>query len=168
MAATIRRAGSADAAAIAAAYNQGIEEGESTFETQPYRPEDFAPALADAGGPPFLVAQDGERVVGWARITRYSAREVYAGVGEVSLYLDRDARGQGLGRRLLDALAQEAAQSGYWKLMGFIFPTNERSAGLFRAAGWRDVGVLRNHGSMHGEWRDVAIVELSLGESTND
>ena len=160
--ATIRSAGGTDAAAIAAIYNQGIEERQATFETRPRSAQEIAELLAGSGSPPFLVAELGGDVVGWGRLTAYSPRSCYAGVGEASVYLDGAARGQGLGRRLIDALCDAAGQDGYWKIVGLLFPTNAASVALCRAAGFREVGVYRRHGQLDGEWRDVVIVERLL------
>jgi L-amino acid N-acyltransferase YncA len=160
---TIRPAEVADAAAIAAIYNQGIEERQATFETRPRAAREIAGLLAESGSPPLLVAQlDGE-VAGWGRLSAYSPRSCYAGVGEASVYLERAARGRGVGRRLIEALCDAAGGDGYWKIVGLLFPTNAASVALCRAAGFREVGVYRRHGQLDGEWRDVVIVERLLG-----
>jgi L-amino acid N-acyltransferase YncA len=159
---TIRPAQVADAAAIAAIYNQGIEERQATFETRPRAVQEIAGLLAESGSPPFLVAQLDCEVAGWGRLSAYSPRSCYAGVGEASVYLERAARGQGLGRRLIEALCDAAERDGYWKIVGLLFPTNAGSVALCRAAGFREVGVYRRHGQLDGEWRDVVIVERLL------
>jgi L-amino acid N-acyltransferase YncA len=111
---------------------------------------------------PVLVA-GGTGVSGWARIAEYSPRPAYAGVGEVSIYVDREARGQGLGTRLLQELGRRAAEVGYWKLTGKLFPENEPSLRLVRRDGWREVGLHLRHGRLDGQWRDVLVVERLLG-----
>jgi L-amino acid N-acyltransferase YncA len=162
----VRPATLADAAAIAAIHNQGIEEREATFETEPRTPEDVARSLARDGAPPCLVAVRAGEVVGWARIWSYSDRACYAGVGEASIYIDRAARGAGVGRRLVEALVEEAERLGYWKLVGLLFPANAGSLALFRAAGFEEVGTFRNHARLDGAWRDVLVVERRLGDAT--
>jgi L-amino acid N-acyltransferase YncA len=67
-----------------------------------------------------------------------------------------------VGRALLEALADEAAGSGRYKLTAKIFTTNEASIALFRGCGWRDVGVHRRHGELDGEWKDVVVMERLL------
>jgi L-amino acid N-acyltransferase YncA len=156
----IRSAEPADAAQIAAIYNEGIEERQATFETRPRS----AAAFADPE-PPFLVAEDHGRVTGWARATPWSMRECYSGVGEASIYVRRDLRGTGVGRHLLETLAAEAETAGYWKLIGALFPENEASRALMRAAGFREAGVFRRHSRLDGDWRDVVYVERLLGEA---
>src|SRR4051794_15136923 len=159
----IRPARVDDAPGIAAIYNQGVEERQATFETRLHSGEDFVEALD--GSLPFLVAEGERGVLGWARVSPYSDRGYYAGVGEASVYVEGEGRGRGIGRRLLERLAAEAEHAGYWKLVGLIFPENEASVALLAGQGYREVGVLRRHGRMDGRWRDVLLVELRLGEA---
>jgi L-amino acid N-acyltransferase YncA len=168
MGATIRRATVADAEAVARIYNQGIEERQATFETRPRSAAELRSAIDGPGSPAFLVAECDGGVVGWARLGRHSDRDCYAGVGEASIYVDRGARGQGLGRRLFDALAEGAERDGYWKVVGLLFPTNAASLALCRSAGCREVGEFRHHGRLGGKWRDVMLVERLLGEALQD
>lgn len=156
----IRPAEPRDAGAIAEIYNQGIEERNATFETRPRTAADFAELP-----PPFLVADEDGGVVGWARLTRFNPRDCYAGVGEASIYVDRDARGRGLGRTLFEALLDEAERNGFWKIVGGLFPENEASAALCRTVGCREVGVFKRHSRLDGEWRDVLYVERLIGEA---
>jgi phosphinothricin acetyltransferase len=158
----IRQAANDDAAAIAAIYNEGIEDRQATFETGVRDASYFGDALSDRERP-FLVAEREGRVLGFARALVYNWREAYRGVGEASIYVAREARGRGLGAELLTALVDEAQRRGYWKLIGLIFPENEASVALFRNAGWREVGVYLRHGRLDGEWRDVLLLELLMG-----
>jgi L-amino acid N-acyltransferase YncA len=163
----IRRAEPVDADAIAGIYNQGIADRIATFETDPRGPEDVVGWTAE-DAPPLLVAEQDGDVVGWARAGEYSDRCVYAGVGEYAVYVARSARGRGVGRALLDALATEAAKRGYYKLLSRIFPENAASLGLARASGFREVGVHRRHGRLDGEWKDTVVVERLIGEAASD
>jgi L-amino acid N-acyltransferase YncA len=164
MSVSIRAAREGDAAAIAEIYNQGIEEGQATFETRPHSAEDVTEGMGE-GAPPFLVAEDQGRVLGWARLGPYSPRSCYDGVAEASVYIGRAARRRGLGRLLMQALADEAASRGYWKLIGLLFPENHASVALMRSVGWREVGLFHRHGRMGGRWRDVLLMELLVGEA---
>lgn len=161
MAPQVRRAQPDDAPRIAEIYNAGIAERSSTFETRPRETDDVL-AWLDAGERfPVLVIGEKE-VSGWARIAAYSRRPAYAGVGEVSIYVDREARGRGIGSGLLAELSRRAAELGYWKLTGKLFPENEPSLRLVRRNGWREVGRHLRHGRLDGHWRDVLVVERLL------
>ena len=160
--ATIREAAAGDAAAVAAIYNEGIEERVATFETRPRTADEVAAWLQD--GLPFLVAADGNgAVLGFARVAPYSDRCVYSGVGEHGVYVARAARGRGLGRRLLEAMAEASEAAGLYKLTSRIFSDNEASRAVHLAAGFAEVGIQRRHGRLDGEWKDCVLVERLLG-----
>jgi phosphinothricin acetyltransferase len=160
---TIRPAEARDAAAVASIYNEGIEDRQATFET---RPREASEIDAWFNGAPFLVAELDGRVAGFARVTPYSDRCVYEGVGEHGVYVSRSARGGGLGRELLAALARESEQRGYYKLTSRIFTTNAASLAAHTACGFREVGVQYRHGRLDGEWKDCVVVDLLLGDAT--
>jgi phosphinothricin acetyltransferase len=166
---TTRLATPADAAAIATIYNQGIDERIATFETEPRSVEQIAQQLAEKGGqyPTVVVERDG-RVVAWAGISSYRSRPCYAGIGEFSVYVHRDARGTGAGRAALEALLPAAEARGFCKLVSRIFPENTASRGLCAAVGFREVGVYERHGKLDGAWRDTVIVEKLIGEGSSE
>ena len=162
---SIRAARATDAAAIAGIYNQGIEDRGATFETQLRTADDIAPTLSETANFPTLVAIDGDAVVGWAGLSVYRARACYAGIAEFSIYLDRTARGRGVGRQLLTSLIDVARDRGYWKLVSRIFPFNTGSRALCRSCGFREVGVYEKHSRLDGDWLDVVIVERLIPEN---
>ena len=164
---TARPARAEDAQAVAAIYNHGIEERQATFETRPRRPNEILGWLEE--GRPFLVATDehGE-IVGFARVSAYSTRRAYAGVGEHGVYVAPTARNQGVGLMLMNALADAAERAGYYKLTSRVFTTNAASLALHRRAGFTEVGVQRRHGRLDGEWKDTVLVERLLGEAAVD
>jgi phosphinothricin acetyltransferase len=160
----VRQAEARDAEAVAAIYNHGIAERQATFETRARRPNEIAGWLEE--GRPFLVAVDeDERILGFARVSAYSVRRAYAGVGEHAVYVGPHARRRGVGVKLLDALAQASDNAGYYKLTSRVFTTNEASLKLHRAAGFTEVGVQRRHGRLEGEWKDTILVERLLGDA---
>lgn len=165
MSIAIREAGEQDAAAIAGIYNQGIEDRGATFETAPRSTADIAGKLAERERYPLLVISVDGVVLGWAGLSSYRPRECYAGIAEFSIYLDRTARGRGLGRRLLTALIDVARERGYWKLVSRIFPFNTGSRALCRACGFREVGLYEKHARLDGQWCDVVIVERLIPEN---
>ena len=167
MAYRARPAGREDAAAIARIYREGIDDRLATFETRPRRADEVS-AWVEAGFPLVVVEDEGGVVVAWASAPPYRlGREAYAGVAEFSVYVARAERGRGAGRVAMDALVREAEARGFWKLVSRIFPENEASLALCRALGFRKVGVYRRHAKLDGEWRDVVVVELLLGEAAS-
>jgi phosphinothricin acetyltransferase len=147
----------ADWPAVREIYREGIATGNATFETEPPEwPQWDAKHLPHSR----LVARTGGGVVGWAALSPVSARPVYRGVAEVSLYVAEAARGQGVGRTLLAALVAESARHGIWTLQAGIFPENAASIALHRRAGFRVVGTRERIGQMaDGRWRDTVLVE---------
>jgi L-amino acid N-acyltransferase YncA len=152
-----RRAGPEDIPAIAAIYNQGIEDRIATFETRPRSAQDVA-AWFD-GRHLLVVVEQGGDVLGFASTSLYRPRECYAGVAEFSVYVARSARGRGVGRLAMQALIRAAEAARFWKLVSRIFVENTASRALVRSAGFREVGVYEKHGRLDGVWRDVVIVE---------
>ena len=162
---TTRAARAGDEAAIATIYNQGIEDRGATFETAPRSDADMAARVAATDRFPLLVAEHEGTVIGWAGLSEYRPRACYAGIAEFSIYLERAARGRGVGRTLLNALVETARDRGYWKLVSRIFPFNAGSRGLCRSCGFREVGIYEKHGQLDGRWLDVVIVERLIPEN---
>jgi phosphinothricin acetyltransferase len=161
-----RLATPADAAVIAAIYNEGIADRIATFETEPRTPEQLTTQLIDKGDRfPTVVAEREGRVVGWASAGPYRSRPAYSGVAEHSVYVARAARGTGAGRAALEALCRAYAERGFWKIVSRIFPENTASLILHERCGFRVVGVYRRHGKLDGQWRDCVIVERLLDET---
>ncbi len=162
---TTRLATAADAAAIAAIYNEGIADRVATFETEPRSVEQIAAQLDGKGDRfPTVVAEEHGQVIAWAGAGAYRARPAYAGVAEHSVYVARAARGKGAGRVVLEALCRAYRERGFWKILSRIFPENVASLALHERCGFRVVGIYRRHGKLDGAWRDCVIVERLLDE----
>jgi L-amino acid N-acyltransferase YncA len=147
---------------MCAIYNVAIAERTSTFETEPSSAADFE-ERAERERFPLLVAEREGAVIGWAGLSPYSPRRCYRGIGECSIYVDPDARGQGVGTALAEALAREAERHDFHKLLGKLFTDNLASIRLVERCGFATVGVHRCHGQLDGEWREVLVVERLLG-----
>ena len=137
-------------------YAEGIASGHATFETTvPEWPDWDAGHLTECR----LVAEDDGAVHGWAALSPVSNRCVYGGVAEVSVYVDSAARGQGVGRALLEGLVAASEDAGIWTLQAGIFPENEASVRLHEQCGFRVVGRRERLGKMGYRWRDVLLLE---------
>jgi L-amino acid N-acyltransferase YncA len=153
-----------DAEAIARIHNQGIADRVATFQIDDRRAPQVAREIED--GRVILVAETDGRVTGWAGLAPYDpGHRYYATVAEATIYVERGVRGSGIGRSLLDGLADEAERRGLHKLVGKLFTSNDPSIALVEACGWRRVGVHRRHGRLDGEWKDVLVVELLIGDA---
>lgn len=155
-----------DVAAIAAIYAHHVRNGTGTFETDPPSADDMAARRADvlAKQLPYLVAERDGQVLGFAYCNWFKPRPAYRFSAEDSIYLADAARGQGVGSQLLAALSQAAEDAGVRKLIAVIGDsTNAGSIGVHRAQGFTHVGVLKDCGWKFGQWRDVVLMEKSLG-----
>jgi phosphinothricin acetyltransferase len=146
----------ADADAVLAVFQAGIDTGDATFETA-------APTWAafDASRLPAfrLVAVDGDTVLGWVAVTAVSARPAYAGVVEHGVYVSPAARGRGVGLALMNALIASTEAAGVWTLQAAVFPENTASVALHRRCGFRVVGTRERIARRDGRWRDTVLLE---------
>lgn len=153
----------ADLAAIFAIYNHEVLHDTSTFDTVPRRlGTDDGWLLEREPRYPVLVAlRDGE-VVGWGSISQWSPRGAYARTGEVSVYVDRDERGKGIGRALLAALIERAPAGGIAVLLARVAGENPASVALHRSLGFERIGVQRRSGEKLGRVLDITLLDLHL------
>ncbi len=160
---SIRPATMADAEAICAIYNQGIEDRIATLETELRTPEERRQWLG-ARGPrhPVIVAEAEGRVVGWGCLNPFNPRRAYDHVADLSVYVERGWRGRGVGRRLLDRLVTLAREIGYHKMVLAALPFNQAGVALYERCGFARVGVYREQGMLDGRWVDVLLMEKVL------
>jgi phosphinothricin acetyltransferase len=145
-----------DFSAIREIYGEGIATGNATFETQI---PDWQKWDSSHRKDCRLVARQREHVLGWAALSPVSARQVYAGVAEVSVYVTAPARGSRVGKALLKTLIAESELHGIWTLQAGIFPENVASVALHQSCGFCQVGVRRRIGKLGETWRDVLLLE---------
>jgi L-amino acid N-acyltransferase YncA len=150
---------------MALIYNQGIEERTATFETRPRSTGDILKWFD--GEHPICVVEGTQGLVAFAASSVYRPRDCYKGIAEVSIYVERAARGKGAGKAALTALIAACEERGFWKLLSRVFVDNRGSRGLVRALGFREVGTYERHARHEGTWRDVVIVEKLIGEAAD-
>jgi phosphinothricin acetyltransferase len=170
MTVTIRGAEAADAESIAAIHNQGIEDRVATLDTTLRTPEATRRWL-DEREPryPVLVASaeaaNGSptaELVGWGSLNRFNPRAAYDHVADFSVYVRRDSRGRGVGRRLLDALVDRARANGFHKMVLSALARNGAGVALYQSAGFSRVGIYREMGWLDDRWVDVLLMEKIL------
>ncbi len=145
-----------DWAGVRAIYIEGLRTGHSTFETEAPSWEQWDEGHLQT---PRLVARSEDTLLGWAALSPVSKRHVYRGVAEVTVYVADGARGQGIGRALLEALIAESERNGIWTLQASIFPDNTASVALHLQCGFREVGRRERIGMLEGVWRDTLLFE---------
>ena len=142
--------------AVKTIYEAGLATGNASFQTSAPSWEEWDAAHLKHSR---LIALRDEQVHGWAALTPVSGRCVYAGVAEVSIYIDAASRGQGVGKALLQALIAESEKNGLWTLQAGIFPENTASVQLHEKCGFRQVGLREKIGKMGDHWRDTVLLE---------
>ena len=142
--------------AVKAIYEDGLATGNASFQISAPSWEEWDAAHLKHSR---IVATDGSTVLGWAALTPVSGRCVYAGVAEVSVYIDTAHRGKGIGKALLQALITESEKNGLWTLQAGIFPENTASIQLHEKCGFRLLATREKIGQHNSVWRDTILLE---------
>lgn len=159
----IRDASGDDAAACAAIYRPYVLATAITFETEPPTVAEMSRRIETAlGSHAWLVAEAGNRIIGYAYAGPFATRPAYRWSCEVSVYLELGRRRTGAGRALYQALLPRLAGCGYRVAVAKMTLPNDASVGLHAALGFRPIGVHPRIGWKHGAWHDVAITQLDL------
>ncbi len=143
-------------------YGLAIKSGHATFQDDPGTWESWDQGhLTECR---LVACDDDGMVIGWAGLSGVSNRCVYRGVAEISVYVDPNYQGQGVGRSLLAALISSSEEHGIWSLEAGIFPENKASLALHHALGFETVGLKKRigrmaYGPMAGQWRDVMLLQ---------
>jgi phosphinothricin acetyltransferase len=158
----VRDAVEGDVPFVAEIYTHESLYAYSTFETEERPLEDWRHKLAS--GDPFLVAADGGQVLGFAYASPFRDRPAYHLTREVSVYLHRAARREGLGTRLYDALLPRLADAGFHTALALIALPNPGSVRLHERAGFTLAGTMREVGDKQDRMIDVGIYQRMLRE----
>lgn len=141
---------------VARIYESGIATKNATFEKQA---PDWDSWNSSHRKDCRLIALIDGNIAGWAALSNVSGRCVYSGVAEVSIYVDSDFRGKGIGDRLMTELIRESEENGIWTLQAGVFPENTGSIRLHEKHGFRIIGKKERIGKMDATWRDVMQLE---------
>jgi L-amino acid N-acyltransferase YncA len=160
----IRPATLADAAAIAAIYNQAVEHSTATFDTAPETVGEREDWMRQHVAPqhPVLVAERDDRVIGWASLSRYSDRCAYLATTEVSAYIDESETGHGLGTALSQAVLDAGRAGGVHAVLSRICTENTASLAMAHRLGFAEIGVMHEVGVKFGRSLDVMLLERLL------
>jgi len=159
----IRDATTDDTGAIARIYNQGIEDRLATLETVSRTPDERRAWLTDrTARHPVVVAVEAGHVVGWASLNPFNPRPAYDLVADLSVYVERDQQGRGVGTALVATLEHRARSLGYHKIVLAAFPWNTAGMALYRRCAFRTVGLYHEQGLLDGRWVDVVLMEKIL------
>lgn len=138
-------------------YTDGINTKVATFQSEASSWEEWDKGHCDTCR---LVARNDDDILGWAALSPVSGRCVYAGVAEVSVYINKKYQGQRVGTMLLEKLIEISEENGYWTLQSGIIKENTSSLNLHTKCGFREVGYRERLGKMdNGKWHDVVLVE---------
>ncbi len=162
----LRSGGYADLAAVSAIYAEHVLHGTGTFDEQPPDLQEMTERFdaSRAKNMPFLVADVGGHVAGFAYASYLRPRSAYRYTVEDSVYVHPEMIGRGLGRRLLAGLIDECEALGYRQMVAVIGDSaNHRSIGLHTALGFTQTGTLDAVGFKFGRWLDVVFMQRWLG-----
>ncbi len=161
---TIRDAGEADLAAIRDIYNHAVEHTTAIWNEVLVDLDNrraWMQARHGKGFPVLVAVRDG-RVAGYASYGDWRAFDGYRHTVEHSVYVDKDFRGEGIGRLLMQALVERARADGKHVMIGAVEAENRASIRLHESLGFRLVGVHRQVGRKFDRWLDLAAMELVL------
>jgi phosphinothricin acetyltransferase len=170
---SLRPATEADMADVQRIYGHHVAYGLASFEETPPSVDDMSARFRalKTRSFPYIVAERRAEIVGYAYAGPYRTRPAYRFTIEDSVYVDRQAAGQGIGRALLGRLIEEC-EKGPWRQMIAIIGNSENrvSIALHQSRGFRMVGTLRQVGFKHDQWVDTVLMQRALmsgrGESS--
>lgn len=160
---TIRRAEIGDLESITDIYNEAIRTTTATFDTEPKTLSDQERWFKSHGPRyPILVAVADGRVVGWASLSQWSDRRAYDGTAETTFYVHSEYRGRGIGRKLKEAIIEEARRQRFHTLIARVADGSHESIHLNEAFGFVKVGTMKEVGYKFGRYIDVYVLQKML------
>lgn len=159
-----RLAEKGDIPSITKIYNQGIEDRIATLETRIRSVDDMNAwySSRDERHNVVVITEESGLVNGWASLNVFNSRCCYSGVADISIYVEREMRGKGLGKILLNYLVQIAKENDFHKLVLSTFDFNKPGHRLYKSQGFREVGTYMNQGILDGKFVNITIMERLL------
>ncbi|HEX4407938.1 MAG TPA: GNAT family N-acetyltransferase [Xanthobacteraceae bacterium] len=168
---SLRAATPSDIPAITRIYAHAVANGTASFELEPPDEAEMARrqrVLLDAGYP-YLVAEGGSAIAGYAYAGPYRARPAYHWCVENSVYVAPEFHRRGIGKLLLLRLIEETERRGYRQMIAVIGDSSQTaSIALHYAAGFAMIGTLRSVGFKHGKWLDTPLMQRPLGKGDTE
>lgn len=160
----IRRATIEDLPELLDIYNYEVEHGVATFDEVPRTYEQRKEWFDAHQGKYILIVKEVDgKVAGYASVSKLFPKPAYDISGEVSVYVAKAFRGQGIGQELLKELLVRTKEEGNFdSLFSLITGTNEASIHLHEKLGFEYAGILKNSGVKFGKHLDVAIYRFAL------
>lgn len=159
----VRKAVLQDVQIITEIHNQGIIDRESVLDITPYPLRERLAWFKNLSArEAVLVAEIKGSVVGFCALQPYSPEKVYAHIGVASIWIEKDFRGQGIGRKIARSMFSTARKKGYSKLMFFAYSFNKKKLGFYEKLGYKEMGILRRHARIGEKLVDVLVMEYLL------
>jgi L-amino acid N-acyltransferase YncA len=141
-------------------YNEAIENTTATFDTEPRTMEKQMDWWTKhKKNHPVLIAEEQGKITGWASLSPWSDRCAYDTTVEVSVYIDKDFRGRGIGSKLLEIVTLEGGKVGNHTVISRIAEGNESSVHIHEKLGYKHVGVMKEVGFKFGKLLDVYMMQ---------
>ena len=152
----IREMNHADAFRVLEIYKLGLDTRNATFETEvpPWEEWDSRHHKHSR-----FVYEENGKVLGWVVLSAVSSRKAYAGVAEVSVYVDTAHSGKGIGSKLMRKVIESSEEHGIWTLYSSIFPENLATLRLHRKFDFRTIGTREKIARLDSQWRDTILLE---------
>jgi L-amino acid N-acyltransferase YncA len=163
---SIRPATSADIPAITRIYAHSVRTGTASFELEPPDEAEMLRRMQAllTGGFPYLAADIGGALAGYAYAGPYRPRPAYRYSVEDSIYIDANAQRRGVGRALLERLIEECERRGFRQMIAVIGDSAQTaSIELHRTLGFRMIGNIEDVGYKFDRWLDSVLMQRALG-----
>ncbi len=159
----VRKAVLQDVQQITEIHNQGIIDRESVLDITPHPLKERLAWFKNLSNrEAVLVAEIEGSVVGFCALQPFSPEEVYAHIGVVSIWIEKDFRGKGIGPKIAKRMFTTARKKGYSKIMFFAYSFNREKMGFYKELGYEEVGFLRRHAKIKDKLVDVLVMEYLL------